>query len=45
MAIRYLGEEMGAAYLAMTHPGEEMGDSVLVSLRPERWWSVDYSKM
>lgn len=41
MAIRYLGEEMGAAYLAMTHPG----DSLLVTITPRRWWSVDYRKM
>jgi PPOX class probable F420-dependent enzyme len=41
MAIRYLGEQMGKAYLAMTadQPG------VLVELRPERWRSVDYRKM
>lgn len=45
MAIRYLGDEMGAAYLAATHPGEEIGGSVLVTIEPKRWWSVDYNKM
>lgn len=45
MAVRYLGPEMGAAYLAATHPNEEMSGSVLVTIKPRRWWSVDYSKM
>ncbi len=45
MAIRYLGEELGKAYLEMTHPGGEMGESVLVTITPKRWWSVDYSNM
>jgi len=41
MAIRYLGEQMGQAYLAMTADQP----AVLVELRPERWRSVDYRKM
>ena len=45
MAVRYLGPDFGEAYLQQTHPGQEVGGSVLVSMRPERWWSVDYSKM
>lgn len=45
MAIRYLGDELGAAYLAATHPGEDASDSLLVTLTPKRWWSVDYAKM
>lgn len=44
MAVRYLGEEMGSAYLEATHPGRSVGESILAILRPERWWSVDYSK-
>ena len=40
MAIRYLGEEMGRAYAA-----DSVGpDDVLLRLRPERWYSVDYAK-
>lgn len=45
MAIRYLGDEMGAAYLATMHPGGSVAGTVLVTLTPERWFSVDYSKM
>ncbi len=45
MAVRYLGAEMGAAYLAMQHPGGNVDDTILVVVKPERWWSVDYSKM
>ncbi len=40
MAIRYLGEEMGRGYAASS-----VGpDDILIRLRPERWFSVDYSK-
>lgn len=45
MAKRYLGNEMGEAYLAATHPGSDASDSLLVTLQPKRWWSVDYGKM
>lgn len=45
MAVRYLGAEMGAAYLAAMHPGGNVSGTVLVTLAPERWYSVDYSKM
>ena len=42
MAIRYLGEEQGRAY-AENSPG---GDgSIVVSMVPETWYSVDYNKM
>ena len=43
MALRYLGEEFGKSYLEMTHPGGELGDSILVTITPKRWWSVDYN--
>jgi PPOX class probable F420-dependent enzyme len=43
MAVRYLGAEMGAAYLAMTYPNGTTSE-VLVRLRPERWWSADFRK-
>lgn len=40
-AHRYLGEEFGEAYFASTR-GEP---DLTFALRPERWASVDYSKM
>lgn len=43
MAVRYLGEQMAEMYLAST--ADERDTSVLVTLRPERWLSVDYTKM
>jgi hypothetical protein len=43
MALRYLGAEMGEAYLQMT--ASEAEQSVLLTLRPERWWSVDYENL
>lgn len=45
MAFRYLGDELGAAYLDLMHPGGDVTGTVLVTLAPERWFSVDYSKM
>ena len=43
VAIRYLGEQMGEMYLAMMANDPE--PTVLVSLKPARWYSVDYSKL
>lgn len=40
MAIRYLGEEMGRGYAAANAEGE----SVRVTIRPDRWLTVDYAK-
>ena len=40
MAIRYLGEEMGKQYAA----ANAEGTSVQVSIRPDRWLTVDYAK-
>ena len=40
MAIRYLGEEMGRSYAAAS----TVTDEIRIRIRPERWWSVDYSK-
>lgn len=45
MAVRYLGPEMGEAYLAMTAQERARNPEVLVEMRPERWRSVDYRKM
>ena len=43
VAHRYLGEQMGEAYLAMTE--QEREGAILVTLEPKRWLSVDYTKM
>jgi PPOX class probable F420-dependent enzyme len=40
MAIRYLGEELGRGY-ASSSVGP---DDILIRLRPDRWFSVDYAK-
>jgi len=40
LAHRYFGPEMGDAYLA--EAGEDGG--LKFSMRPTRWWSVDYAK-
>jgi len=42
VALRYLGPQMGEMYLAAT--AAERDGSILVSLRPEHWLSVDYDK-
>jgi PPOX class probable F420-dependent enzyme len=41
IAVRYLGAELGAAYVASTADV----DDVVVRLRPERWRTVDYAKL
>ena len=43
MATRYLGEEQGKAY-ANGNSSVSDGLSVIVSVKPERWLAVDYSK-
>jgi nitroimidazol reductase NimA-like FMN-containing flavoprotein (pyridoxamine 5'-phosphate oxidase superfamily) len=43
VAIRYLGEQLGEAYFASLAADPE--PTVLVTLTPERWYSVDYSKL
>lgn len=40
MAIRYLGEEQGRQYAASS----QGDDSVVVSITPDAWLSVDYGK-
>jgi PPOX class probable F420-dependent enzyme len=44
LAHRYLGTKAGDRYLASTGGAETREESVRVSLRPERWLSVDYGK-
>jgi len=41
MATRYLGEELGRAYAAASEGGD---DSIVVSIDPETWYTVDYNK-
>ena len=43
MALRYLGRQMGEAYLKSVYPNGVTSE-VLVRLRPERWWSADFRK-
>ena len=43
VALRYLGEQMGEMYLAGSAQDPE--PTVLIELRPERWFSVDYSQL
>lgn len=43
MAIRYLGEKQGQAYAENSSSGGE--GSIIVSIAPETWFSVDYNKM
>ena len=42
--IRYLGKQMGEMYLAMMAAEPEPA-ALLVIMQPERWYSVDYSKL
>jgi nitroimidazol reductase NimA-like FMN-containing flavoprotein (pyridoxamine 5'-phosphate oxidase superfamily) len=42
LAVRYLGENMGAWYAEHNRPGD---DSVTVRLHPEQWLTIDYAKM
>ena len=44
LAHRYLGRELGDAYVASTAPRREAEPNVLVRIRPERWLTVDYRK-
>ncbi len=41
-ALRYLGPQMGEAYLRAT--AAEHAAAVLVSVKPARWLTVDYRK-
>jgi nitroimidazol reductase NimA-like FMN-containing flavoprotein (pyridoxamine 5'-phosphate oxidase superfamily) len=43
MAVRYLGEEIGAMYVANSRE-ENPRDEVLVRIHPERWFSADFAK-
>lgn len=43
IAIRYLGQQMAEMYLSAIAADPE--PTVLVIMKPERWFSVDYTKM
>ena len=43
MAIRYLGPKVAEQYMAMV--AGDLPTAVRVLLHPERWWSVDFSKL
>jgi PPOX class probable F420-dependent enzyme len=45
MALRYLGEERGSAYLTNFASEIDASEQVLVTITPERWRTVDYSKI
>jgi hypothetical protein len=40
LARRYFGPELGDAYVA----GTDGAGGLKFSMRPDRWWSVDYTK-
>ena len=45
MALRYFGEQRGEDYLASIGGSAGVADDILVCLKPERWLTVDYSKL
>lgn len=45
VAYRYLGRELGEAYLRMAAAEYASAENVLVVLMPERWSSVDFAKI
>jgi len=44
LARRYLGREIGDRYIEATDSAESRSANIRVTLRPERWLSVDYAK-
>lgn len=44
MAVRYLGEEQGKMYAGGSSSAEGPDNSIIVTITPETWYSVDYSK-
>jgi nitroimidazol reductase NimA-like FMN-containing flavoprotein (pyridoxamine 5'-phosphate oxidase superfamily) len=45
VAIRYLGKDLGEAYLAMMAEERNEHGTVLIELTPEHWITVDYRQM
>ena len=44
MAVRYLGPEAGAQYAEDARPNHAKGNSIKVTVQPERWLTTDYGK-
>ena len=44
LAHRYLGKEGGDAYVKASGASDESDGSIVVTMRPERWLTVDYRK-
>ncbi len=42
MATRYLGAEAGAGYAEEMRQSHDPGNSIKVTMRPERWFTADY---
>jgi nitroimidazol reductase NimA-like FMN-containing flavoprotein (pyridoxamine 5'-phosphate oxidase superfamily) len=45
LAHRYLGIEMGDRYIEQTRDAHEQAENMLISMRPERWLTVDFAKV
>ena len=45
MALRYFGPEEGEKYLVSIGGSAGVADDILVRIHPERWLTVDYSKV
>ncbi len=45
MALHYYGAEMGEQYLQMIGGPAGVANDILVRVKPERWLTVDYSKL
>ncbi len=45
MALRYYGPQAGEQYFSQVSQGDGWKDDLLVCLHPERWFTVDYSKL
>ena len=44
MALRYYGPELGEQYFVEINQSDVYKKSILVSIKPERWLTRDYSK-
>ena len=43
LAVRYLGEEEGRSYLESLGGADGVAGDIMVRMRPERWYSADFS--
>lgn len=44
LARRYLGRERGDQFITMTGGAESREENIVVRVRPECWFAVDYGK-